>query len=387
MATENANEEAERGRYKLPALLALSEFASTLSTDADLEALLGWYLGTMMRIAGAHAGTIRVLTADGAHLRLAGALGLPDEVLERERVVPVACGACGDAVARSAEVCSSALERCREASGSEFFRDCAEIYAVPLRNRGTAVGVFNLFLRRAGAIPEEVRDFFKAVGGHLGMALENARLTRENRRASLVHERQMLANEVHDSLAQTIAYARMRAGALRRAQAEGDAALAERYQAELESALDGAYGELRGLIGQFRAPIGAAGLTAALREAVDAVRERSSVEVVLEEGALDPGLPPEKEVQVLHIVREALANVERHAAARRVRVAIERAAGRHSVLVEDDGVGFDPAGAAPPGHFGLVIMRERAALLGAELAIDSRPGGGTRIALSFPERT
>lgn len=381
---EHDTPDAEHGRYKLPALLAFSEVASSLSTDADLDAMLRRYLGTMMRIAGAAAGVVRVLTADGEHMRLVAALGLPEDLLERERVVPLACGTCGTALVRGEEMSSHDLEHCGKAMQHDFFLGCAELHAVPLRHQGATVGVFNLFLHKAGAIPEDVRALFRAIGEHLGMALENARLTRENRRIGLVNERQMLANQVHDSLAQTLAYARMRAGALRRAQAEGDTTLAARYQGELESALDTAYGELRGLIGQFRTPIGALGLTGAIREALDAFRARSGMEVHFEDRALDPGLSPEQEVQALHIVQEALVNVERHAAARHVRLVIERASGRHRVLIEDDGAGFDAAAAAQPGHFGLAIMRERAALLGGALSVQRLPDGGTRVALSIP---
>jgi len=386
MQTDNVDSDAEQGRYKLPALLALSEVASSLSTDADIDALLGRYLSTMMRIAGATAGTVRLLTADGGHLRLVRALGLPAEALQHEQIVPLECGACGDAVLRDVEVCSGALERCAEAAGHGFFRDCAELHAVPLRHRGEIVGVFNLFLRRADSVPEDVRLLFGAIGEHLGMALENARLSRENARITLMNERQMLAGQVHDSLAQTLAYARMRAGALQRAHDEGDAALEERHLSELQTALDAAYAELRALIGNFREPINPRGLLAALRDAIEGFRARSGAQVEFEDRVLDLDLTPEQEVQVLHIIHEALANAERHAAARHVRIVVDRAAGRHSVLIEDDGAGFDAVSTAAPGHFGLAIMRERAAKLGGELTVDATRGGGTRLRLSFPEQ-
>lgn len=386
MQAGDIERDTERGHYKVPALLALSEIAASLSTDADIEALLGRYLSTMMRIAGAVAGTVRLLTVDGGHLRLVRAVGLPAEVLATERVVSLDCGACGDALRRDAEVCSVALERCAEAARHGFFRECAELYAVPLRHRGEVVGVFNLFLQRAGALPEEVRALFGAIGEHLGMALENARLSRENTRITLMNERQLLAGQVHDSIAQTLAYARMRAGALQRARDEGDPALAERHLAELQTALDAAYAELRGLIGKFRQPINPRGLLAALRDAIDAFRARTGVQVELEERTPAPELTPEQEVQVFHIIQEALANVERHAEARSVRIVIDRVDRRHRVLIEDDGAGIDAGDAAAPGHFGLAIMRERAAQLGGGLELGARPGGGTRLRLSFPEQ-
>jgi two-component system nitrate/nitrite sensor histidine kinase NarX len=380
-------ETPEGGHYKLPALRALSEVAASLASATDVEALLARYLGTMMRIAGAQAGTVRVLAADGAHLRLVSAAGLPAELVERERLVPLGCGTCGEAVGAQAVLCSHALERCSEATRHAFFLGCAELFAVPIRLHGATLGVFNLFMQHAGELPEEVRSLFGTIGEHLGMALENARLTRENTRATLLGERQMLASQVHDSLAQTLAYAKMRAVALREAECSGDCERASRYFADLEDALEVAYRDLRGLIAQFREPMNPRGLAPALREAIDTFRRRSGLEVELAWRAAEPILAPEEEVQLFYVVQEALANVQRHAGARRVSVQIDREETRHVVRIEDDGAGFEPGEPAPGEHFGLAIMRERAARLGGTLAVDSSPGAGTRVRLDFPVRT
>ncbi len=386
-SAETPAETPEGGRYKLPALLALSEIAASLASGSDVEALLARYLGTMMRIAGAQAGTVRVLAADGAHLRLVSAVGLPAELVERERLVPLGCGTCGDAITAQAVLCSHALERCSEATQHAYFLGFAELFAVPIRLKGATLGVFNLFMRRAGELPEEVRSLFGAIGEHLGMALENARLTRENTRATLLGERQMLASHVHDSLAQTLAYAKMRAVALREAEEEGDRERADRYFADLEDALEVAYRDLRGLIAQFREPMDPRGLAPALRDAIEIFRRRSGLDVELLWGAAEPILAPEEEVQLFYIVQEALANVQRHAGARRVRIVIEREESQYAVRIEDDGSGFEPGTSAGGEHFGLAIMRERAARLGGALTVDSRPGAGTRVRLSFPARS
>jgi two-component system nitrate/nitrite sensor histidine kinase NarX len=102
-------------------------------------------------------------------------------------------------------------------------------------------------------------------------------------------------------------------------------------------------------------------------------------------GALD--LPVGREVQVFHIVQEALANVCKHAHARRARLTLERKEAGYEIVVDDDGVGMtvDPSGErGESGHFGIAIMRERAFRLGGELTLDSAPGSGTRVRLYFP---
>ncbi len=381
-----AGEAPEEGRYKVPALLVLSEIASSLSTDATLDELVARYLSTMVRVAGALAGTVRLLTADGRQLRLVSSVGLPPEMVERERLVPRDCGVCGESIEGARATWSGEPRACRGMNPGAFLPGCGEVIAVPLLHRGEVRGVYNLFLAQGRALPENVRLLFGAISEHLGVALENAQLSRENARVTLVNERQLLANEVHDSVAQTLAYTRMRAAALREAQKNGDPARAERYLAEMEDAIEAAYGELRELIGRFRQPMDPRGLGVALRAAVDAFAARSDAAVSFDAGAPEPDLSAEEEMHVFHIVQEALANVQKHARAKSVRVSLELGGGACSVCVEDDGAGFAPGAGDRYEHFGLAIMRERAERLGGELRIESRPGGGARLCLSFPAR-
>jgi two-component system, NarL family, nitrate/nitrite sensor histidine kinase NarX len=381
-----ASEAPEEGRYKVPALLVLSQIASSLTTDATLDELVTRYLSTMVRIAGALGGTVRVLTPDGKQLRLVSAVGLPPAMVERERLVPSDCGVCGESLACGEPLWSGDPRACRGLNMGGFVPGCGEVIAVPLRHRGAVHGVYNLFLAQGRKLPDDVRLLFGAISEHLGVALENAQLSRENARVNLVNERQLLANEVHDSVAQTLAYTRMRAAALREAQKNGDPARAERYLTEMEDAIEAAYGELRELIGRFRQPMDPRGLGVALQAALDAFGKRSGAQVSFDDRAADLSLGAEREMHVFHIVQEALANVTKHAGAKTVRLSVEIASELCRVCVEDDGAGFAPEGAGRSGHFGLAIMRERAERLGGTLQIESTPGRGTRLALSFPAR-
>jgi two-component system nitrate/nitrite sensor histidine kinase NarX len=379
-----AGEAPEEGRYKVPALLVLSEIASSLSTEATLDELVSRYLSTMVRVAGALAGSVRLLTPDGLQLRLVSSVGLPAEMVERERLVPRDCGVCGESLESDRATWSGEPRVCRGMNPGAFLPGCGEVIAVPLRHGGTVHGVYNLFLARGRTLSEDVRLLFGAISEHLGVALENAQLARENARVTLVNERQLLANQVHDSVAQTLAYTRMRAAALRDAQKNGDPARAERYLTEMEDAIEAAYGELRELIGRFRQPMDPRGLVAALQAALDAFARRSIARTSFEVRGPEPALGAEEEMHVFHIVQEALANVQKHARASNVRLALECADGVCRVRIEDDGAGFAPGAADRYEHFGLAIMRERAKRIGGELSIESTPGGGACLALSFP---
>ncbi|MBM4189360.1 MAG: GAF domain-containing protein [Betaproteobacteria bacterium] len=369
----------------LPVAEVLAEIASNMSSDANIEQMLTRFLGIMVRISGARAGAVRVLTADGGHLRLAGSVNLSDQVLERERFVPLGCGVCGKAVSSLMPEEDRVMTVCQKQVRHAYLQqDCAHILAIPLRHKGKVLGVYNLFMEQDQVIQQDVRFLFNSISEHLGMALENMRLTRENMRISLINERTMLANQIHDSLAQTLAYAKMRLSVLHESLQEGHLDDTQRYLGDVEEAVDMAYSELRNLITQFRDRIDPRGLVPALTEMVKSFRQKANADVEFLNLTQDVMLLPEEEIQVFHIIQEALYNISKHARARHVIVTLDFEDGEYVVNVADDGVGLIDASASVGRSFGLTIMRERAEKLGGRLVIESRPAGGTTVRLRFP---
>jgi two-component system, NarL family, nitrate/nitrite sensor histidine kinase NarX len=148
-----------------------------------------------------------------------------------------------------------------------------------------------------------------------------------------------------------------------------------------------AYSELRNLITQFRDRIDPRGLVPALQEMVESFRKKANADVDFLNVAQDVVLTPEEEIQVFHIIQEALYNVSKHARARHVVVTLDLHEGEYIVNVADDGVGLQHGATSNMGRsVGLTIMRERAAKLNGKLTLESRPAGGTIIRLSFPAR-
>lgn len=378
--------QANAGGEPIPTVKLLEEIASGLSASDNDEHMLMRFLEIMVRLSGARAGAARVLTADGGHLRLVGAIGLSPQLMEKERFVPLECGICGRATLNQDTELDHVLNVCqKQVRHSYLAQGCKTIYAIPLRHKGRVLGVYNLFMETDSTLPEDMRFLFNSISDHMGMALENSRLTRENMRISLMNERTMLANQIHDSLAQTLAYAKMRLTVLGEAIAEGDQASANRYLADVEEAVDMAYSELRNLITQFRDRIDPRGLVPALQELVESFRKKANADVDFLNVAQDVVLTPEEEIQVYHIIQEALYNICKHARARHVVVTLDLHDGQYIVNVADDGVGLQTSAASNMGKsFGLTIMRERAAKLGGTLTIESRPAGGTIVRLSFP---
>jgi two-component system nitrate/nitrite sensor histidine kinase NarX len=112
---------------------------------------------------------------------------------------------------------------------------------------------------------------------------------------------------------------------------------------------------------------------------------RTGVEVELSNKVRDINLTPDQEVQVFHIVQEALANIGKHSHAMHVRVSIESEANRYAVTIEDNGIGLTSKQSTGPGmHLGMNIMRERAQRLGGDILFENRVGEGMRVRLEFP---
>ncbi len=213
---------------------------------------------------------------------------------------------------------------------------------------------------------------------------EVERLAEESRYAAVVRERLKIARDLHDTLAHSLMAILSEIRLLRRLHARDPSALA----AELERAEAVAHeglAEARSAISQMRvSAIRETGLGSALASAFQKFIDRTGLtgDFSAEEAAARFG--DERGEALLRIALEALRNVEKHAIATRVNVRLFIANGTElQLLIEDDGVGFDPA-AVLPDHFGIVGIREQAVLMGAEVRIESVRNQGTRVLVSLP---
>lgn len=371
----------------------LAELAAGLAAGDDLRRLLERFLEPLMKIAGAAGGAVRVLGPREQRLHLLAGAGVPAQVLEAERAVESDCGACGVALAGAQPVWTQDLTPCVVRSHGQYFgEDCQRVLAVPLQHRGRVLGLVNLFFESGRKPPADVLALLKTAGELLGLALDNARLANENLRAGVLQERQSLAADVHDGIGQSLAFVKMRLLLLQDAMREGRGTEAERYFTDVRDAVGQAHASLRSILTEFRTPPDPLGLAHALAGSVEDFRRSCPVVLELHDELPAGLLRPEQEVQVAHVVREALANVARHAAARRawVRLRLEPDA-QVLVLVHDDGTGMAtgaPGATAampePGSHYGMSIMRERARRLGGTLDVETLPEGGTCVRLRFP---
>ena len=369
-----------------PVASLLAEITSGLSQGRELETLLGQFLGPIVRLAGAQAGVVRILSEDGEHMRLVGDVGLPPEVRFAELLVDRHCGTCGVAADSDAPAWSADMSECarHHPSDARFYQDCQRMLAVPLRHRGRLLGLYNLFFCNEAELGADVQTVLRSIGELLGLALHNARLERETLASTVMTERKFLASEVHDSIAQSLAYVNMRLPLLQDAMQAHDDTLSQKYFADVEQAMGSIQCNLREILTNFRVAMDPQGLVHAVQVLATEFRQRAGIPLQLQCELPELGLTSEQEVQVFHIVQEALANVGRHAQAQQAWLTLSHRGSHLDVRVEDDGRGVAALQADGRAHFGLDIMNERAQRLGGVVEIGPRVGGGTRVRLTVP---
>ncbi len=213
---------------------------------------------------------------------------------------------------------------------------------------------------------------------------EVERLAEESRYTAVVRERLQIARDLHDTLAHSMMAILSEIRLLRRLHARDPSALA----AELERAETLAHeglAEARGAIAQMRlSAVGETGLGPALSSAFEKFTDRTGIPGALTAEEAAARFADERGEALLRIALEALHNIEKHSRATRVSVGLRIAGGTHlELLIEDDGIGFDPD-AVLPNHFGIIGIHEQAALIGAEVRIESGGSRGTTIRVSMP---
>ncbi|MFC3282043.1 histidine kinase [Litchfieldella rifensis] len=262
-----------------------------------------------------------------------------------------------------------------------------ECLLLPVSVGDELLGTLEISYSKARGLGDSTRRLLNALSDQLATAIYLQRRIEEQQQVSLMHERTIIARELHDSLAQSLSYLKMQVARLERMQAKQ---IPPETQAEvldeLRTGLNSAYRQLRELLTTFRLKLETPGLQAALRQTTDEFAERMMTPVELDYDVPPHLLNPNEEIHVLQIVREALANTHKHAQAHWTGVTVRFADAKLQVRIEDDGIGL-ASGDSPPQHYGLVIMRDRAHTLGGELQVSNRESGGTRVMLEFMPQT
>jgi two-component system, NarL family, sensor kinase len=398
---EHETQALQRRSYELS---ILNDVARALNASVDLSTLLARALEKVTELLALSTGWVLLFDEASGEPYVAAAQNLPPGLRQEPKFLTGWCycldafqdGELDGAVNVSVISCSRLRKlgqaRGKSKGGTAGLRFHA---SVPLEvSAGDALqrlGMLNVAGPEWRELGADELNLLRTIGDVLGVAIERARLHARRLEAAQAEERNRLAREIHDTIAQdfsAIAFQLEAAEALLDQPGEP-----ERIRRSLTAALDLArkgLEEARRSVLDLRAaplegrtlPVALAALAALAAEADTA----SAPTVVFETSTEDP-LPPAVEVGLYRIAQEALQNALRHAGAARIVIRLESSPESVRLTVEDDGRGFaigDAAEGRAAGRFGLVGMRERARLLGGTFQIESTPGAGTRINTEVP---
>jgi two-component system NarL family sensor kinase len=380
MAYEDARKLLQRNRE----LSILNAIAEALNRSVDLPQALESVLRLVTEMLDLRAGWVWLLDESTGEPTLAAAQYLPPALANEPDRMTGSCY-CLDTF-RQGDLTGAAnvnVVTCSRLKALVDGTDGLRYHAsIPIYSHTDKLGVLNVASSDWRELDADDLRLLYTIGFQLGVAVERARLYARNAQIAKIEERNRLAREIHDTLAQGLAAISLQLESADALIDESPLRAKDNVRKALELARLNLEEARRSVLDLRAAPL----LDRSLPEAIRALAARAADEHALAvdvrvQGDVDR-LPGRVEAGVYRVVQEALHNATRHAAARRVAIVVHRPERALRVSVEDDGRGFDPQSVT--GGFGLIGMRERARLLGGTLVVESGPGRGTRIVLEVP---
>lgn len=246
------------------------------------------------------------------------------------------------------------------------------------------LGVLLVANKRPKAFNQRQLSMLQTVAGQVALVVQNMNLMADLEYKTVVQERTRLAREIHDGLAQTLGFLKLKVAQMRNYVDHGEYELLRSTIPICYDALSHAYQDTREVIDGLRLSSADSGLAGWLKQAVAEFQEHSGLAVTVCEPIGEADLPPEVHAQLIRIVQESLSNIRKHAQATQVWFTCRTTESDLILEIRDNGRGFDPEDVPMVSKHGLQGMRERADLIGADFQIVSRPGEGASVRVRLP---
>lgn len=369
-------------------LLALYEASQILHNDhLSLPRVLQRVVDQAAGLLGARYGAVSVIGQD-YRIRQFITHGISQDLRERIGNPPQGRGLLGVVLRQGEHLRLESLsDDSRSAGFPEHHPPMNSLLAVPI----VCVGPFrgNLYLAEKESskpFTDQDEEALRRFATAAAIAIDNAHLHERSNTLAVSEERLRIAREMHDGMAQVLAYVNTKAQAVGEFLRQGRSDEGKEQLDQLADAARSAYQDIReGILALRTRWTPEQTLSEAMTEFLEHWQEQSGVQTELVMPEVLP-LPPSSELQLLRILQEALANVRKHSGASKAHVLLERRGGDLFARVADDGTGFDPE--LPRRRrfprFGLAIMRERAESIGGRLEVHSAPEEGTRVEVTLP---
>ncbi len=379
----------ETQRRNFHALQSLSELIDvTLSPEKVLQLAIP----KVQEVTGFNHIAMRLFETENRCFRLVAQIGMTPKMVDDLRCIPAEIGFTGDVYkTHRAAYTSDLSEDPRLESPSPVESGFRSLVSVPFLSGDRLMGSMELASKTSRVWQEDEIRWLELMGRSIGNVLHHIETSNRLQGKAVIQERSRIAQEIHDGLAQLIGTMRIWAEEARSALQLGDIRLAQDDLQKIETSARDAYASLREEILGLRDTLAPGrGILPVIHELLSRYQRQWGIETRLHtshgltenDGSLL--ISPAAEIQLLRIIQQALVNIRRHARASLVTVSFQENEHHLRVEVRDNGQGFDPQ-SIPEDKFGLRIIRERAASIGATVSIHSVPGDGTRVILELPK--
>lgn len=362
----------------------LYEIAGFLAGPHAIEELCRGFLHRIMQRMQADGGTVRILDATNDNMHITVHAGISEAMIEEEHCIKkddCLCGAAaqqGIILVRDFRLLDQQKRyRCQE-------EGYVSLAVFQILTREMVIGSFSLHFSKERVVTNEERRLLEILGKNLGSAIENQRLIAKEKEFAVSQERNLLAQGLHDSIAQGLNFLNLQVQMLEDSLKRDEVEEIRDIAPLLRTGIQESYEDVRELLLNFRTRLQDSNLESEMRNVVAKFQRQTGVHSEIHFAGNGAPLAPEQQLQVLFILQEALSNVRKHAQASEVQVKIDNLRD-FTMTVHDDGLGFDMSKVAEKGegHVGLKIMRERAERLSAQFSIESNSEQGTTIGLQL----
>lgn len=367
-------------------LKTLYEVTALFTRAQNPEEMCREFLTQLVAKYNAVGGTVRLVDRMERQIHLFVHQGLPPEFVADEQCLHMGQCFCGELAAQHTGRVH--FVDFANAKGEEY--PCRKsgygaVLVMPILLQGRSVGLCNLFFREAHVLQPHESRLLETLTQHLGIAIESLRMIAAEKELAISAERNLLAQELHDSIAQSLAFLNLQVQMMESALEQNDMLEVRADLARIRAGVQESYDDVRELLVHFRTRVSHTDIETELARILYKFETQSGIKTSFVQTGTAMPLPIEQQAQVLYIVQEALSNVRKHALASTVEVEMQRGA-EYVFTIRDNGIGLDAAviDNGRHGGIGMTIMRERAERIGSKLEIRSEKEHGAVVTLRVP---
>ena len=369
-----------RTNQELSTLYEITAFLHKAPSNKDTMTV---FLQKVMALAGAPSGSIRLLNQQGEHMDMTAHINVPPALLANADCTDAHACLCGEALFEPDFVIYPMESADPQLLCHKLQLDHLTVYQIQLREQ--TLGLLTLYYDRHQVDPHQELPIITLLCSQLAVSIENNRLGMRETQFAVLEERNIMAQGLHDSIAQSLSFLNLQLQMLDAAIRKSNNDKIQQHLSFLNTGVQQCYDDVRELLNNFRLKLAHASFQEVLNSVIERFKAQQATDATLRYVTDGQDLSPQQQLQLVFIVQEALSNIRKHAQASEVLIDFSHQSDGIKLKIQDNGVGFDTQiNKEKQGHhIGLSIMQERIAQIQGQISLESALGKGTRILVSI----